>query len=102
MGILTKTSLKKEWIGNKMSQMQHIRVQLDYPLEQVRKPVIYHLVKDYHLIPDIRRGNIDSHTGGMLVLQIEGSQENLEAGIAFLRELGITVTDVGEGTSWTI
>ncbi len=85
-----------------MSQNEHIRVQLDYPLEQVRQPIIYHLVKDFNLIPDIRRGNIDSHTGGMLVLQIEGTQENLTAGVAFLRGLGITVTDVGDGTSWTI
>ncbi|HEV2474691.1 MAG TPA: NIL domain-containing protein [Chthonomonadales bacterium] len=74
---------------------QKIRVQLDYPLEHVREPIIYHLVTDYRLIPDIRRANIDVHTGGMLVLELQGQPEDLEAGMAFLRRLGITVTDVG-------
>ncbi len=85
-----------------MSTIESIRVQLDYPLERVKEPIIYHLVTDYNLIPDIRRGAIDVHTGGMLVLQIEGSREDLEAGIAWMRGLGITVADVGDGTSWTI
>lgn len=85
-----------------MSQTQHIRVQLDYPLERVKEPIIYHLVTDYQLIPNIRRANIDVHTGGMLVLEIEGTPENLEAGVAFLRGLGITVTEIGVEQSWTI
>ena len=85
-----------------MAETERIRVQLDYPLEHVKEPIIYHLVTDYHLIPNIRRGNIDVHTGGMLVLEIEGTREDLEAGVAFLRRLGITVTSVDDGTSWTI
>ena len=85
-----------------MSATEHIRVQLDYPLEQVKEPIIYHLVTDYSLIPNIRRANIDVHTGGMLVLEIEGARENLDAGLDFLRGLGITVTEIGAGPSWTI
>jgi hypothetical protein len=83
-------------------EQEGIRVQLDYPLEQVTQPIIYHLVVDYRLIPNIRRANIDSHTGGMMVLELDGRREDLEAGIAYLRSLGIEVTDVGTGTSWTI
>ena len=84
------------------SEMRSLRVQLDYPLEHVKEPIIYHLVTDYNLIPNIRRANIDVHTGGMLVLEIEGAAENLQAGIAFLRGLGITVTEIGAEQSWTI
>jgi ABC-type methionine transport system ATPase subunit len=78
-----------------MADQESIRVQLDYPLEHVKEPIIYHLVVDYNLVPNIRRANIDVHTGGMLVLQLDGTREDLEAGIAFLRRLGITVTDIG-------
>ncbi len=85
-----------------MATMESIRVQLDYPLEQVKEPVIYHLVTDFRLVPNIRRANIDSHAGGMLVLELEGSQDDLEAGVAFLRGLGITVTPVGTEQAWTI
>lgn len=83
-------------------ETESIRVQLDYPLEQVTQPIIYHLVVDYRLIPNIRRANIDSHIGGMMVLELEGTREDLEAGVAYLRGLGIEITDVGTGTSWTI
>jgi ABC-type methionine transport system ATPase subunit len=82
--------------------MAKIRVQLDYPLEQVKEPVIYHLVTDYHLIPNIRRANIDVHSGGFLVLEIEGERADLEAGQEFLKRVGITVTPVGTEESWTI
>jgi ABC-type methionine transport system ATPase subunit len=85
-----------------MSDTQSIRVQLDYPLEQVKEPIIYHLVTDYNLIPNIRRANIDSHIGGMLVLQLEGTRDNLDAGIEFLRRIGITVTEVGTEPAWTV
>lgn len=85
-----------------MPDKKAIRVQLDYPLERVREPIIYHLVTDYKLIPDIRRANIDVHTGGMLVLEIQGDPDDIEAGLEFLRRLGITVTDVGIEQAWTV
>ena len=85
-----------------MSEQQSIRVQLDYPLEQVKEPIIYHLVTDYNLVPNIRRANIDVHTGGMLVLQLEGTRENLDQGIEFLRRIGVTVTEVGVEPAWTV
>lgn len=84
-----------------MDGKKTIRVRLDYPLEQVKEPIIYHLVTDYHLVPNIRRANIDVHSGGMLVLQIEGEPEHLEEGIAFLRRLNIMVTEVDSDSNWT-
>ncbi len=85
-----------------MSDTESIRVQLDYPLEHVKEPIIYHLVIDYRLVPNIRRANIDVHTGGMLVLQLDGRRDDLDAGIEFLRRLGITVTEVGLEPAWTV
>jgi ABC-type methionine transport system ATPase subunit len=85
-----------------VNETESIRVQLDYPLEHVKEPIIYHLVTDYHLVPNIRRANIDVHTGGMMVLQIEGTREDLDAGLDFLRSLGITVTEIGLEQPWTV
>ncbi len=85
-----------------MSDTKQIRVQLDYPLEHVKEPVIYHLVTDYRLIPNIRRANIDAHTGGVLVLEIDGKERDLEDGMQFLRGLGITVTEIGTEQSWSV
>lgn len=85
-----------------MIETHKIRVQLDYPLEQVKEPIIYHLVTDYHLVPNIRRANIDAHTGGMIVLEIDGNRDDLDAALAWLRSLNITVTEVGTQQAWTI
>ncbi len=85
-----------------MSATEHLRVQLDYPLEQVKEPIIYHLVTEFRLIPNIRRANIDVHTGGMMVLEMEGMHDDLIAGMEYLRGLGITVVEVGSEHAWTI
>jgi hypothetical protein len=82
--------------------MAKIRVKLDYPLERVKEPIIYHLVTDYRLVPDIRRANIDVHSGGFIVLEIEGEPDDLEEGQEFLRRIGITVTPVGAEEPWTV
>ena len=71
------------------------RVKLSYPLERVKEPILYHLVMDYGLIPNIRRANIDVHTGGFIVLELTGESESLDRGIKFLESCGVTVSDVG-------
>lgn len=85
-----------------MAQTKTIRVQLDYPLDQVREPILYHLVKDYNLIPNIRRAQIDVRTGGMMILQLEGTPDDLERSMAFLRTLGISVMELNQEWAWTI
>ncbi len=84
--------------------MSSIRVQLNYPLETVDVPLLYRLVTDYDLVPDIRRGNIDSHSGGFLFVEISGTSESIEQGLQFLRDNGVGVGLVGvDGTEdWAI
>lgn len=71
------------------------RVQLTYPLEQVDKPILYHLVTDYGLVPDIRRAAIDPHSGGFIVLELTGDGHRLDRALEWLEDLGITVAPVG-------
>ncbi len=85
-----------------MAATESRRVKLDYPLQRVQEPVIYRLVVDYHLVPNIRRAEIDVRTGGWIVLEVQGAPDDLEAGIDFLRQQGITVTDVDTGQSWNV
>ncbi len=85
-------------------EKETIRGQLSYPLERVKEPVLYHLVMDYGLIPNIRRANIDVHTGGFIVLELTGEKEALDRGLRFLEGCGITVSPIGiEGTEeWAV
>lgn len=72
---------------------EHLR--LTFPEERVTQPVIYHLVKDYDVVPNIRRAAIENHFG-WLVLELEGDRERIQAAKTYLQQQGITI-DNAEG-----
>ena len=70
--------------------MKTQRVELTYPEKLIKKPIIYHLVKDFDVVPNIRRANVDEKFGWM-VLEISGEDENLQRAFDYLGEVGIEV-----------
>ena len=84
--------------------METVRVQLNYPLDRVDQPVLYRLVRDFGLVPNIRRANIDPRSGGYIFLELSGEKEALERGLRFLANLGVTVSAIGlDGTQeWAV
>lgn len=70
--------------------MKTQRLELTFPEKLIKKPVIYHLVKDFDVIPNIRRANVDEHFGWM-VLEMSGEDEALKKALAHLEEIGIEV-----------
>jgi hypothetical protein len=83
-----------------MSTTETIHVRLDYPLEQVKTPVLYYLIREFQLIPSLRRARVNSHEGGWISLELEGTPQNLEAGQTYLREQGIKVSLLGNEHFW--
>ena len=71
-----------------------ISIRLDFPLNHVKDPVLYHLVKDYHLVPNIHSASIQAHEGGSLELEVTGLQSDIDTGIAYLNRLGISVAQL--------
>ncbi len=74
--------------------IDNTRVRLNYPIERVREPVLYHLIQDYHLVPNVRTANIEVHSGGVLVLDLAGARADLDGGLAWLRSLGVRVEEL--------
>ncbi len=68
---------------------RHLR--LTFPEAQVAEPVIYHVVKDFNVIPSIRRAAIENHFGWMIV-EFKGESSDLQAAISYLENLGIEVS----------
>jgi len=66
------------------------RVKLTFPQRLIKEPVIFTMAKEYDVMPNIRRARI-TETVGEMVLELEGTEENLEKGIKYLREQGIDV-----------
>ncbi|MFA6001242.1 MAG: NIL domain-containing protein [Thermoleophilia bacterium] len=70
--------------------MKTQRLELTFPEKLIKKPVVYQLVKEFDVIPNIRRANIDEKFGWM-VLEISGNDENLEKAFSHLEAMGIEV-----------
>jgi len=81
-----------------------LRVQLNFPLEQVTKPIIWHFCAEYGLKFSIRRANIDVHVGGFTVLELTGPADQLKAALDWATGEGIQVGLVGaDGTDeWVV
>lgn len=71
-----------------------MRIRLNYPIERVREPVIYRLIKDFRLVANVLTARIDVHTGGVLVLDVTGEPDDLTSAVAWLGTLGVQVERV--------
>ena len=67
---------------------KHLR--LTFPESQVAQPVIYHMIKDFNVIPSIRRASIENHFGWMII-ELSGQPADLDAAITYLKGLGVDV-----------
>ncbi len=80
---MTKQELQKQEVVK--------RLVLKFPKRFVDQPVIYHLTKDFDLMFNILKANIESDKEGFLVIELSGKEQNYRRGIEFLKKLGITV-----------
>lgn len=65
-------------------------VKLIFPQHLIKEPVIFTMAKKYNIMPNIRRARV-TETVGEMVLELEGSDDNLEKGIEYLRQQGVEV-----------
>ena len=65
------------------------RIILRFKKNTIDKPIVYRLAKDYDLIFNILRANVSPRAESMMVLEIEGTEENFEKGIEYLKGLNI-------------
>jgi ABC-type methionine transport system ATPase subunit len=66
------------------------RVKLTFPQHLIKEPVIFTMAKKYDVMPNIRRARV-TETVGEMVLELEGTEENLKKGIKDLKEQGVDV-----------
>ncbi len=66
------------------------RVKLTFPQERIKEPVIFRMAKKYDIMPNIRRARVTESFGEM-ILELEGTEANLEKGIKSLKAKGVEV-----------
>ena len=72
--------------------MKSLRIRLTFPPGPATEPGIYENVKQFNVVPNIRRASIQEHTG-WLVLDLAGEQDQLDAALAYMTGLGVDVSD---------
>jgi ABC-type methionine transport system ATPase subunit len=70
--------------------MASARLFLSFPEDLVNKPILYEAVKRFDVMPNIRRANVESHSG-WVILELSGEDANVEEAIAYFREVGVSV-----------
>jgi L-aspartate semialdehyde sulfurtransferase ferredoxin len=67
-----------------------LRLFVSFPEELVERPMIYELVKRFDVVPNIRRANVEAHSG-WVILELSGAPDARDQAIAYLEELGCAV-----------
>lgn len=79
--------------------MTNVRVKLTFPEHLVKQPIIARLVREFDVMPNIRRASVEEHMG-WIICELGGQADSVDKAVAWLRDLGIEVdllSDVIEG-----
>ena len=66
------------------------RVMLTFPGELLTEPIIYNLGQQFRIITNILRADVTEERG-LVVLELDGEDEDIEAGIAWVTSKGVRV-----------
>lgn len=80
--------------------MQKRKIIFSYPPHLVDQPVISRMVKDFDLTVNILRARITPKEQGRLVLEITGKRQALEAGINYVKEMGVEIQPLAQDVKW--
>ena len=72
------------------------KVVLHFPHEQVDKPIVSRLVRDYGLDFNILKASITPREEGLMVLELTGEEADYERGMLYLRECGVSVQPLSQ------
>lgn len=69
--------------------MKKLKLILYFPPEKTDEPFLYYLVKDYDLVFNILQAEVQPGKRGRLIVELEGTQENIEDALSFAKEQGV-------------
>ncbi len=69
------------------------RYYLSYPRELIKQPLLYQLVKKFDLVFNIRGASV-SEEMGLAAVEFEGTADQIERALTWLRSAGVTVEPI--------
>ena len=70
------------------------RVKFTFQIEDVKDPIIYNLGKNFNLITNIRRADINDEVG-WVILELQGEEKSVTNGLEWITSLGVRVDPIG-------
>ncbi|MCU1449814.1 MAG: ferredoxin [Acidimicrobiales bacterium] len=75
--------------------MTSVRVKLTFPEQLVRQPLLARMVREFDVMPNIRRASVEEHFG-WIVCEIGGDDDAVERAIGWLETAGVQVDRLGD------
>ena len=66
------------------------RVTFTFKTDLIQRPVIYELGKNFDIVTNVRRAEVGQDTG-WVILELEGSLDEIDRGLAWVAELGVDI-----------
>jgi ABC-type methionine transport system ATPase subunit len=70
--------------------MSRTRLYLSFPETLVERPLIFEAANRFGVMPNIRRANVEAHSG-WVILELTGEQQAIDDAVAWFSEIGVSV-----------
>jgi len=77
--------------------MARQRIKFTFPPDLVTQPVVYNMGKEFQVITNIRRANV-SRERGWMILEISGSDEEIDKALGWAKDQGVRIDSIDEDT----
>jgi ABC-type methionine transport system ATPase subunit len=64
-----------------------------FPRKLIKEPIIYELSHKFEVLTNIRRADV-TEDRGWVVLELEGEDKEIDAGVAWVKEKGVRVDPI--------
>ena len=75
--------------------MTRARLHLTFPERVIQEPIVYRLGKDFDLVTNIRRANVEERFG-WVILEVDGMEDEVARAVSWLEERGVQVDRIGD------
>ena len=72
------------------------RIVLRFPRRLVDRPIVSRLVRDYNLDFNILKASVTPEEEGLLILELNGKQEDYDKGIRYLTKAGVKIQSLSQ------
>ena len=76
-------------------EIQKVRLNLTFPVDRVDQPLLAQAIKNFGVVADIRRAQIEPQTGGYIMLELTGTDKQIDDSVAFWKAFGVGVGFIG-------